>query len=330
MPSANSVSPKAVVTHANGLPSRPSKIPGPLRFPTLVTLSLVLSSALYSIAARYLFIGDLGSVSRRLTEWWEVGGLVGWKAVELGIGWWSDYDGVDLASLTLLSHLPPLYLLHKFYDIHPTTVMISLAIDMITNYLPFRLLRPLLPAHEPTSHAVSVPNRRILTDLPVTILTSLLAAAIYGVVLYSSYASWLSVHLVSYFDGLKDISAAHSPAFPFLVLSLIPVGYAAREFLFTPFTGSTSDPRDALAPAFDPATATLGETLRYNLWGYSKRSKSIITRTVTLMLVTGLNTWLHTFVTIEGAENYGALGWSAIWVVSSAITGLAFWWVADV
>lgn len=247
---------------------------------------------------------------------------------------WTAIDcadlGVDLASLTLLSHFPPLYLLHQFYAIHATTIIASLAIDIITNYLPFRLLRPLLPAHEPTSTEVPVPNRPIITNLPVRILTSLLAAAIYGIVLYASYASWLSVHLVTYFEGLKDISAAHSPAFPLLVLSLIGVGYAAREFLFTPFAGSTSDPRDAMAPPFDPATATLGETLRYNLWGYSKRSKFIITRTITLMLVTGLNTWLHTFVTIEGAENYGALGWSAIWVVSAAITGLAFWWVADV
>lgn len=97
MSSANPVSKTIVVTQPNALPSRTSKIPGPLRFPALVTLSLVLSSVLYSIAARYLFVGDLGSVSRRLTEWWEVIGLVGWRAVELGIGWWSNYDGEILA-----------------------------------------------------------------------------------------------------------------------------------------------------------------------------------------------------------------------------------------
>ena len=83
---------KQVVVQPNAIRSTSSQLPGPLRFPLLVTLSLFLSSVLYSISAHYLG-GDLGSVSRRLTEWWEVGGLVGWRAIELGIGWWSKYDG---------------------------------------------------------------------------------------------------------------------------------------------------------------------------------------------------------------------------------------------
>lgn len=228
-----------------------------------------------------------------------------------------------------MSHLPPLYLLTTFYSIRPTTVLTSLAIDIVSNYLPFRLLRPLLPAHAPASTKVAVPNRSIITDFPVRVMTTLLAAAIYSTVIYGSYRSWLPVHLVTYFDGLKDISAAHSPALPLLIATFIPVGYAAHEFLFTPFAGSAADPDDGLTP-FNPATATLGETLRYNFWGYSARSKFILTRTITLMLVTGLNTWLHTFVTIEGVENYGALGWSSVWVMAAGLTGMVFWWVGDV
>lgn len=82
----------AVVATPNGVPTQSSRLPAPLRFPSLVLLSLVLSSALYSIASQYI-AHDLGSVSRRLSNWWEVFGLIGWRAIELGIGWWSDYDG---------------------------------------------------------------------------------------------------------------------------------------------------------------------------------------------------------------------------------------------
>ncbi|KAI9824144.1 MAG: hypothetical protein M1826_007458 [Phylliscum demangeonii] len=326
----SSAAPTTVLAQANGLSSKTAALrPSSLHFPLLVLSSLALSSVLYTIAARYSD-GELGGVSRRLTEWWEVAGLVGWKAVELGIGWWSNYDGIDLASLTLLSHLPPLYLLTSFYQVRPITAVISLAIDILATYVPFRLLRPLLPAHKAATTRARVPNRSIITDLPVRVVTTLLAAAIYSVTVFASYRTWLPVHLVTHFDGLRDISAAHSPVLPWLFASFLPVGYAAHEFLFTPFTGSSSDPKDRVVPAFNPVTATLGETLRYNLWGYSRRSKFIITRTLTLMAVTGLHTWLHTFITLDGAESAGAVGWSSVWVLAVAVTGFAFGWVGDV
>lgn len=70
----------------------PSRIPNVLRFPTLVVMSMLLSSALYSGASEF-GTGDLASVMRRRDEWWEISGLLAWKAVELAIGWWGEYDG---------------------------------------------------------------------------------------------------------------------------------------------------------------------------------------------------------------------------------------------
>lgn len=49
----------------------------------------------------------------------------------------------------------------------------------------------------------------------------------------------------------------------------------------------------------------------------------VITRTVTLMLVSGMNTFLQTLVTTEGVEALGALGYSAVWVVAAGVTGVA-------
>lgn len=76
--------------------SSTSKIPEFLLFPTLVVLSLTISSALYSVASVFT-VGDLSSVSRSLDDWWEVVGLIGWRIVVLAFGWWGEYDSAQLS-----------------------------------------------------------------------------------------------------------------------------------------------------------------------------------------------------------------------------------------
>lgn len=75
--------------------SSTSKVPEFLLFPTLVVLSLTISSALYSVASVFT-AGDLSSVSRSLDDWWEVVGLIGWRIVVLAFGWWGEYDSAQL------------------------------------------------------------------------------------------------------------------------------------------------------------------------------------------------------------------------------------------
>jgi hypothetical protein len=36
---------------------------------------------------------DLGPISKHLEEWWEAGGLIGWKAIEVGLAWVLGFDG---------------------------------------------------------------------------------------------------------------------------------------------------------------------------------------------------------------------------------------------
>lgn len=79
-------------------PLSSSKVPGFLLFPTLVVLSLTISSALYSVASVFT-VGDLSSVSRSLDDWWEVVGLIGWRIVVLAFGWWGEYDSAQLRLL---------------------------------------------------------------------------------------------------------------------------------------------------------------------------------------------------------------------------------------
>ena len=226
--------------------------------------------------------------------------------------------------------MPPLYLLTTFYGIRRTTLFASLFIDVLTTYVPFSLLRPLSPTHDAEAPKAAVSNRSVINDIPIRLYTTILAAGIYGVVVYGSFSTWLPVHLVIYFDGIRDISGAHSAALPFLIMSFLPVGYAAREFLFTPATGAKRDLEDIKNLSFNPVTATLSETVQYNVWGHSKRTRTLIKRTATLVAVSGLNTWVQIYFTIEGTEGYGAAGWAGVWATAAALTGVLFWWVGDV
>jgi hypothetical protein len=212
-----------------------------------------------------------------------------------------------------------LYLLGTFYNIRPTTVLSSLVIDSITTYVPFRLLRPLSPAHAASARYGNVPNRNIVTDFSVQTYTTLLAASIYSVTLYGAYASYLPVYLVTYFDNIPSVVAAHA-ATPITLLPLtLALGLAAKSFIFTPAAAASSTP----AVPLDTEGATLSETFWYNVWGYSKRTRVVVTRTAALMFVSGVNTFVQTFVTLEGVEATGAVGYSAVWVLASGLTGLA-------
>lgn len=68
-----------------------ARIPSPARFFLVVLGSLLLSSALFTFSAG-LTQGDLGLVSKHLEEWWEVGGLIAWRGVEVALAWLLGFD----------------------------------------------------------------------------------------------------------------------------------------------------------------------------------------------------------------------------------------------
>ncbi|PMD36510.1 hypothetical protein L207DRAFT_586215 [Hyaloscypha variabilis F] len=290
----------AVVKQGDAV-ARPSKIPRPLRFPLVVLLSLTLSSLLYSFASSQT--ADLARVSRSLDQWWQVGALVGWRTFELSLGWYGDYDGNDLAALTLLSHGPPLYLLGTFYEIRPIAVLLSLSIDIATTYIPFRLLRPLSLAHSAsnTISSVQAPNNEILTSTSIQIYTTILAAAIYSVTLYTAYLTFLPVQFATYFSNIPTLAPAYA-ATPYFALPSLDLPRASSKVIYI---------------------YSFGEHIVYNVWGYSKRSKVVIKRTVALMLVSGVNTFVQAFFTIEGVEAAGAVSYASVWLIANGITGSA-------
>lgn len=241
-----------------------------------------------------------------------------------------SYLGYDFAALTFLSHVPYHYFLASFYLIRPTTAIGCLAIDTMAVYLPFRLLKVSSSIHSIKTPKGVAANRIVINDFGVQVYASLFAAGIYGVIVSASYVTWLPVYLINHFDGIRDISIIHNRNFPWLMASYIPMGFAAKVFMFTPSTAAKPDAYDKEIAKFNPESATLSQTVIYNFWGFSKRTRTLIKRTATVVVVGGLHTWLQTYVSLEGAEAFGAAGWSSVWAIAATWVGVAFWWVADV
>ena len=332
-------------------PAPTSAIPTPLQFPILVIAQLALSAALYTAASPFTR-GDLATISGHRDRWYEIGVLLSWKVVELAAGWWGGYDSknanamnlrwnhgsanekplaLDLWSLILLAHVPYQFFLISFYQIRPTTALTCLTIDLISPCAPFYAFRKLSPYHKFTTPKGAAANRSIIDDIGVQVSTSLLAAGIYGLVVYGSFLSWLPSYLVIHFEGIRDISALYDSTFPAIIAVFIPIGFAAKTFLFTPTLAALPDEKEERAiKRFDPETATLKETFVFNVWGHSKRVKTLLVRTATLIVVGGVHTWLHTYGAVEGAEGFGAVGWSSVWALAALVTALAYLFVGDV
>ena len=69
----------------------PSRIPTWLRFPVVCILSFGISSLLYTLTAGVAGY-ELATVSRDLTEGWQIGIMIARKTAELGVAWYAKYD----------------------------------------------------------------------------------------------------------------------------------------------------------------------------------------------------------------------------------------------
>ncbi|KAI1500694.1 hypothetical protein F5X99DRAFT_228968 [Biscogniauxia marginata] len=303
-----------------------SRLPTPIQFPLVAILSLSLSALGYSLAWPYTK-GVLAEHLRVLDTWQEISVVTGWRIFELALGWFSNYDGYDLTALSLLSHGPPLYLLFAHYDIHPSALLLMLAIETVATYVPFRLLRPLSTAH---ANPAAVPNAEIVTDRSITLLTTLLAGAIYSVSLLFAYATYLPTYLIVHFANLPSLVQAHKSTYVNLLPVALALGFAAQVLIFAPAEATGRTAEDARNARFDPVAATLGETVRWNVWGWTEQTKVVVRRTALLMLVTGANTFLQTLLTVEGVEPAGAAAWSSAWVLAAGVAGLGLGAVGSV
>lgn len=84
---------------------RRSTLPRVLQFPLVAILSFSISSLGYSFINEFTK-GELATVMRTLETPRELGIMTAWRLTELALGWFANFDSIDLAALNLLSHSP--------------------------------------------------------------------------------------------------------------------------------------------------------------------------------------------------------------------------------
>ena len=215
------------------------------------------------------------------------------------------------------------------YDIRRTTAFTSLTIDVASSALPFYLLRQLSPPNNSHAPRSAVANQPVVSDVGARWFTAFAAAGLYGVVVYGSVRTWLPIFLITHFDGLRSLERVHEAIFGVIAISCVFTGYSAMTFIFAPSLGARPNSRDARMAAFNPATASFGETVWYNIWGHSKRTRTLIKRTFAAILASSGYSLLQTSLVVEGVEVTGAAGWAALWAVAHFSTGILLWWIGD-
>lgn len=245
--------------------------------------------------------------------------------------------GRDVSSFIFLTHLPTFVLLESFYNVRPTTVLISYAVILFSTSIPFMVLRNPSSVHNLSgTPRDAVSNRSILQDRATTIYTTLAATSIFTVVLYISYATWTPAQLVLHFLNIPDISAVHAgPAgLPVLFLSLIPAGWAARDFLFASSAGalaSKSDSTKKTQPSTDQKGEYLASTIYRKTWGaLSAKTQILVSRAFILASMLVINTVVQLTGTLDGIDVEGASAWGSLWAIATLAVAGTFGWIEAV
>ena len=213
-------------------------------------------------------------------------------------------------------------------------VLISLSIDVATIAVPFALLRPRAGAK-----SVRTNNQALATDWQVLASAAGLATAVYALAFYiCSYAN-LGVFLITHFDYVPTMELAHDSTVFKLIQICFVGGVGATQFLFRPTIAASGlglkEPRARsrrAAKKFHPETATLAETLAYNLGygeaGWSHRAEVRAMRVAVLAACTLANTFVRVFGTVQGTDVVGSLFYAALWAGAHGAVGVAYGWLS--
>ncbi|KAF4336012.1 hypothetical protein FBEOM_10145 [Fusarium beomiforme] len=301
-------------------------VPHRAKFPVAVAASFAMASLGYSLLAE-LTNGELAALSRSQDTWAEVSLLAGWRVIELTLGWYGSLDSLDVAMLNLLAHGPHYYLLSTFYELNWAISASALAIDVLSVAVPFFLLRPLSPVHTPSAAAAAgLPNRELL-DLPLQTYTASLSTGIYTVVLVLSLRFILPRILVVNYSGVPTLEPAYNASYAAILPVTTLFGIAASTFIFAPFATTARAEEDDKINEFDPVAASLGETVWWNVWGYTVKTKVVIRRTIVVAFVTAVNTFLASSKTLYRVDATGAAVYAGVWAFAAICSGIGLGFV---
>lgn len=167
-------------------------------------------------------------------------------------------------------------------------------------------------------------------DIPTTIYTTLAATSIFSLVLYISYATFLPIQLAAHFDNIPDISVTHAGAagWPTLFITLLPAGWAARNFLFAAWARAVAEDGDVEEDLASKDGEYLICVLYRKTWGTLTRStRVLVSRTFVLAAMMLVNTVVQVTLTVAGVKVEGAAVWGSVWAVAGLVVGGVFGWI---
>lgn len=209
------------------------------------------------------------------------------------------------------------WLLGMFYGIRPITVISSLAVDVLSPAIPFYLTRPLANVHLASGKLYN----KDLISLPYQALVAALAASVYSSVLVLALRFLLPKVFVLYFRGMPTVEPAYAASFPAMLPVALCFGFASSVLVFAPYVTTGKSKDDDKIRQFDPVQASLGETVWWNFWGYTARTRVIMQRALVAMVVTGVTTYLACTASIDGVDRLGAVVYAGVWVLAAGATG---------
>jgi len=198
--------------------------------------------------------------------------------------------------------------------------------EFISIALPTYLLRPIGDVNNP---AVRIRNRYLLNSTQVSLSNTALAVGVYVVVMFSFLQTGrLTELLIIHFD-LPSVQGAYEETPVSLAAKVLAAGVATKAFLLNPSLAATPETGTATpVETFDPATATLPKTIKQNFWFFSRRTRTLIQRTIVLSLALLTNTVQRCW-TLEGGDIEGAAGYSGIWIMATVICASWYGWTGD-
>lgn len=245
--------------------------------------------------------------------------LAGWRAAEVALAWAANLDFIDVGLVSFVARAPSFWLLAMFYGIRPATAVAGTLIDVAAPAAAFALVRPL------GSLRFAGPKlyNKDLVSGPFQLLIAALSTNVYAAVVSLALRFLLPHVLVLYFHGIPTVAPAYSASFLALLPTAVFFGVSASKFIFAPYVTTGKSKEDDKIRQFDPVQASLGETVWWNFWGYTLRSRIVITRTAIATAMTAVSTYLALATAIDGVSRLGATTYALVWASATAATGLA-------
>jgi hypothetical protein len=222
--------------------------------------------------------------------------------------------------------MPYAYLLSTYYSITPLTVAANVVNEVIAITIPTWLLRSRSAVNNPN---VPLRSRYLLNSSQVNFANTLLAVGVYVVVLFSTFqSSAFRSFLVTNLE-VPTLEGAYAETAFSLVSKLLLAGVATKHFLLNPSLGATPTPGDATpVEVFDPATATLPQTVRHNFWFFSRRTRTLIQQTAIVSFFLLTNT-VKQSMSLKGTTFVGLAGYSGMWIFANIVCAGWWAWIGD-